>query len=102
MQVLPCAQVVAERGSCQFEARIGEVAERRWKLASYEVAGNVFAMFVRPEWTMDSAVHSGRISFGALNQTLCVWLISGCPVGTNKDSFFRLEGVVECSHEGEV
>ncbi len=30
-----------------------EVAERRRKLASYEVAGNAFARFARPERTMD-------------------------------------------------
>jgi hypothetical protein len=59
------------------------VAKRRWKLASYEVAGNAPARFIRPERTMDSAVPSGRIRFGSVNQTLRVWLISGCPVGTN-------------------
>jgi hypothetical protein len=32
-----------------------EVAERRRILASYEVAGNISVMFVRPEWTMDWA-----------------------------------------------
>jgi hypothetical protein len=30
-----------------------EVAERRWKLASYGVAGNAPAIFMRPERTMD-------------------------------------------------
>ena len=35
----------------------------RWKLASYEMAGNASDKFVRPERTMDSAVPSGRISF---------------------------------------
>jgi hypothetical protein len=53
-----------------------------WKLASYEVAGNVAAKLIRPERTMDAAVPSGRISFCDVNQTLRVWLISGCPVGT--------------------
>jgi len=59
-----------------------KVATRRWKLASYEVAGNVSDKFVRPERTMDSAVPSGRISFCDVNQTLRVWLISSCPCGT--------------------
>jgi hypothetical protein len=53
-----------------------------WKLASYEVAGNVADKFARPERTTDSAVPSGRISIWAVNQTLRVWLISSCPVGT--------------------
>ena len=35
-----------------------------WKLASYEVAGIVSGKFICPERTMDSAVPSGRISFG--------------------------------------
>ena len=64
-----------------FESR----GATRWKLASYEVAGDAPARLVRPDRTMDSAVPSGRIAFGAVNQTLRVWLISGCPVGTNAD-----------------
>ena len=47
------------------------------------MAGRAFAIFARPERTMDSAVPSGRIAFCAGDQTRCVWLISGCPVGTN-------------------
>ena len=62
-------------------SRFGGRSATRWKLASYEVAGRAFAMLVRPERTMDSAVPSGRILFWAPNQTRCVWLISGCPLG---------------------
>jgi hypothetical protein len=36
----------------------------QWKLASYEVAGNLSHEFIRPERTMDSTVPSGRNYFG--------------------------------------
>jgi len=75
------------KGCLNFVARVARSRRRsrgakRWKLASYEVAGNAPGKFVRPERTMDSAVLSGRISFCDVNQTLRVWLISGCPFGT--------------------
>jgi hypothetical protein len=42
--------------NADFSTQSRKAAKSRsdgWKLASYEVAGNVFAMFVRPEGTMD-------------------------------------------------
>jgi len=64
-----------ERRFFNVKAQSRQVAKRRRKLASYEVAGDASAMFVRPERTMDSAVLSGRISFWA------VILISSVPLG---------------------
>jgi hypothetical protein len=59
------------------------VAQRRRKLASYEVAGDAFDKFICPERTVDFR-RPFRTDFVLdMNQTLCVWLISGCPVGTN-------------------
>ena len=61
------------------------VAERRRKLASYEVAGRATSKFIRPERTMDSAVLSGRILF-RFYPARCAGLISSCPVGTMRAS----------------
>jgi len=55
----------------------------RWKLASYEVAGNAHKNFARPERTMGFRRPIRTDSVLVVNQTPCVWLISGCPVGTN-------------------
>jgi len=44
---------------------------------------DAYAMFVRPEGTMDFRRSAGTGFVGRADQTPCVWLISGCPVGTN-------------------
>ena len=79
---------VDERGKGRlnfYRARGAKAAKSRsdaWKLASYEVAGNVSDKFGRPERTLDFR-RPFRTDFDwAMNQTLRVWLISGCPCGT--------------------
>jgi len=44
---------------------------------------------IRPEGTVEnvmtvSGLPTGRKWFSGMNQTLCVWLISSCPVGTKR------------------
>ena len=52
--------------------RWGNVAERRRKLAGYEVAGNLSMLFVRPERTTDSAVPPGRFLLRRRPDTPCL------------------------------
>jgi len=85
-QARPKSIFLARQGRCAAPSASGWFVGREatpWKLASYEVAGNVTVKFLRPEGTLESAVPSGRISFGLANQTRRVWLISSCPAETN-------------------
>src|SRR5471032_2430941 len=77
---MPCT---LDKNPDERKCKVANVAERRRKLASYEVAGT------HPR---DSPVLKGRwippslqdAFYCGTNQTRCVWLISSCPFGTKQ------------------